>query len=142
MRRWIAPAALAVVAIMAAVTIHIQTSDIYDVDVVQISGTRAKSGVWYNVKGYPVYIQFVGRSLVLYVWLNTTYCLRYILTHPFNNLEWYYINGSATYRFVEIQQINSTFYRLVFKAPVYSYGFVSIYCETDTSNTAVKVKIP
>mgnify|MGYP001626484941 CR=1 FL=1 len=141
MRRLLIPAALAVVAVIAAVAIHMQLSDVYYADEVRIGDVPAESGVWYNVTGYPAFIQFRGRGLVFYVWLNTTACPLYVMNNPFVT-EWHYLNASGVYKYVEIQQINSTLYRIVLKAPVYGMWTAPIYCQPNSAYTAVKVKIP
>jgi hypothetical protein len=43
MRRWVAPAALAAVAVLVAVTIHMQTSNVYVIDRVSVSTTSGWS---------------------------------------------------------------------------------------------------
>ena len=141
MRRLLIPAALAAVAVIAAVTVHMQISDVYYADEVRIGEMLVKSGVWYNVTGGPAYVQFIGRGLVFYVWLNTTACPLYTLSNPFV-YETYYLNASGVYKYVEIQQINSTLYRIVLKAPTYGLWMAPVYCEPNAANTEVRVKIP
>jgi hypothetical protein len=141
MRRLLIPAALAAVAVIAAVAVHMQVSDVYYADEVRIWEMPAKSGVWYNVAGYPAYINFRGRGLVFYVWLNTTACPLYVMNSPFAD-EWYPLNASGVYKYVEIQQVNATLYRIVLKAPTYGTWTAPIYCQPNSAYTSVKVKIP
>ncbi|PMP96600.1 MAG: hypothetical protein C0167_02110 [Nitrososphaera sp.] len=141
MRRLLIPAALAVVAVIAAVAVHVQISDIYYADDVLIGEMPAESGVWYDVTGGPAYIQFLGRSLVFYVLLNTTTCSLYVLDNPVI-AEHYYLNASGVYKYVEIQQVNATLYRIVIKAPAYGLWMAPVYCHPNAADTAVKVKIP
>ncbi len=140
MRRLLIPAALAAVAVIATIAVHMQVSDVYYADEVQIGEMLVKSGVWYDVTGGPAYIQFTGRSLVFYVWLNTS-CPLYVMNSPFAD-EWYYLNASGVYKYVEIQQVNATLYRIVIKAPSYDLWMAPIYCHPNAADTAVKVKIP
>jgi hypothetical protein len=142
MRRWIIPAALAAVAVIAAVAVHMQMSDVYDADYVRFFDMPAERGVWYNASGYPVWVEFRGRVVVFYLWLNTTSCSSYTIYDPATAQE-YRLNASGVYKYMEIRQVNATLYKIVYKAPVYGEWWVEIECKKPgTSYTYVSVKFP